>query len=387
MAQFLTFSNARPEDLEEILEVHACAYPDARTYAERRLGLTDSLLGGLADMVLARRGHKLVGFARLFELQVHAWRETWKVGGIASVAVAPEHRGEGVASELLGHLHERSRTRGHLGTLLYAFRDAFYVRAGYVQLAPFLTLDFAPLALPVATHGARRVLAAELPTLSRLYAACAQQGMGCLVRSEEQWQRRLLNERRHAFLLGDEGYLSFRYEQHEAHAQTTLAVESWGAATPAGRKRLQGFLAAQRDQVARVVLPCAVNDPFPLSFVDADRHRYGTAALEHPYGTLAAGPMFRPHAIEALLAARPPKRSVIIALPDKTLRASDSEIVLGAPSARVDLRFANEGDLARVLLGGASLAELGTLGLAQIDAQNAENLWPSESRYFSFDAF
>jgi predicted N-acetyltransferase YhbS len=386
MAQFLTFSSAQPQDLEEVLEVHACAYPDGRTYAERKQGLTEGLLGGLADLVLARKGTALVGFARLFELEVHAWQEVWKVGGIASVAVAPEHRGAGVANDLLTHLHERSRTRGHLGTLLYAFREAFYARAGYVQLAPFLSLDFAPSSLPAAEHGARRVQAAELPMLTRLYRKCAEQGIGCLVRSEEQWRRRLLNERRHAFLLGDEGYVSFRYEQHEAHAQTTLAVESWGAASPSARQRLQGFLAAQRDQVARIVLPCPVNDPFPLCLVDADRHRYGTAALEHPYGTLAAGPMFRPHAIEGLLAARPPTRSVTIALPDRVLRASTAEIVLAA-SAGADLRFAHEGDLARMLLGSASLAELSTLALAQIDVENAENLWPTDRRYFSFEPF
>jgi predicted N-acetyltransferase YhbS len=385
MAQFLTFSAANPADLEEILELHACAYPDARTFAERKAGLTQSLLGNLENLVLARKGTALVAHAFLFDLKVHAWSDVWSIGGVASVAVAPEFRSTGIAGALLEHVHELSRARDHLGTLLYAFRDAFYARLGYAALSPFLALDFAPESLPSATFEARRVQAADVPMLIKLYAACASQGIGALVRGEAQWTRRLLHERRHTYLLGDEAYLSFRYEQHEAHAQTTLAVESWGAKTPRARTALQGFLAAQRDQVSRVTLPCAVNDPFPLALVDADRRRHGTAALEHPFGTLAAGPMFRPHAIEALLALRPPQTPMTLALPDRTLRVNAGEIALAPSAEQADIRFAHEGDLARALMGSASLSDLAQLERAFL--RKPTEPWPTHQRYFSFDPF
>lgn len=388
----LSFASAKSEDLDEIVELHACAYPDTRTFDERRKGLTSHLLGGLEKLVLARHGGALVGHAFLFDMQIHAWKTPWKVGGIASVAVAPEARGQGVASALIDHVHGLSRDRNHMGTLLYAFRDAFYARLGYVQLAPFLTLDFAPEALTASPHHAQRVTATNAHALGVLYTQIAQASLGHLVRSEAQWLRRLLNERRHTYVFpvngSMEAYIAFHYEQEEAHAQTTLAVESWGARSPSGRRALQGFLSAQRDQVGRITLTCSMDDAFPSALLDADRRRHGTAAMEHPFGTLAAGPMFRAHSLEGLLAAYPfapaKKAGVHVALPDRWYTVSEGAVARheGTPKTW-DVRFESAEGLVSALMGGLPLRDLTALGQAEVCGES----WPPAHRYFSFDPF
>ena len=67
---------------------------------------------------------------------------------MASVGVAPEARGRGVGSALVEHLHGLARDRGDAVTVLYAFRQAFYLPLGYAPTSATQRLRLDPRAVP-----------------------------------------------------------------------------------------------------------------------------------------------------------------------------------------------------------------------------------------------
>jgi predicted N-acetyltransferase YhbS len=421
----LSFSTASESDLDDVIQIHACAYPDSRSYDERRRGLTSNALGDLHDLIVAKNSSgEVVGHACLYSLTMQAWSQAIRIGGIASVGVAPEARSQGVARALMNHLHGLSRQRNQAGTLLYAFRDEFYERLGYAPMAPSMTLEFAPASVPrtglvldgdATVQPARRAVAADYEELTAVYAREAARRVGFLERSPRRWEMRFLNERLHTFVFATgpnqrlEGYAVLRYEQAEAHAQTTLVVQEWLSETPEARHAFFAFLRAQRGQVTHVRLTCSMDDPMLLALSDPDRKRHGTAALEHPYGTLAAGPMFRAHSVMALLAMIPlretaeKKRILRLGLgaangltsvsprmnsvPSTTLEVSDEGV--GFTDRPASVRLQDENVLCRMLLGGLTPKEAQALGLAEGSAEaiRALELALHPERMFSFDPF
>src|SRR5260221_11825717 len=105
---------ATEADLDRLVEIHTASYPDDRGAAGRRLGFVQNALGRLEDLRVAERDGRVVGHAFGFELSAWFAGRAVPALGIASVAVAPESRGAGVASELLAGLEDEARGRGTL---------------------------------------------------------------------------------------------------------------------------------------------------------------------------------------------------------------------------------------------------------------------------------
>ncbi|MBV9947634.1 MAG: GNAT family N-acetyltransferase, partial [Myxococcales bacterium] len=142
---------ARADDLERLVEIHASAFPDRRRREERVRQLTLHPLAGAGDLwVGVDDGGALVGHALLFPLEAWFGGRRVRVGGIASVGVAPEARRRGVASALLAHLHEVARDRGDALTFLYPFRQRFYAEHGYAPAVAGRRLRLSPQAIPWA---------------------------------------------------------------------------------------------------------------------------------------------------------------------------------------------------------------------------------------------
>src|SRR5690606_2116982 len=99
-------------------------------------------------LLLAERDGDVVGQAFLYPLSAWFGGREVRVGGVASVAVAPEARGTGVAAALLARLHARSDRRRDALTMLYAFRDGFYARHGYAPTSTRHRLAVAAGAIP-----------------------------------------------------------------------------------------------------------------------------------------------------------------------------------------------------------------------------------------------
>jgi predicted acetyltransferase len=301
MAPRLSFQPAGENDLERLVEIHAHAFPDDRGRDARARHLTRNAFGGLEDLWVAAVDGTPVAHAFLFPLEVWFGGSRVRVGGIASLGVAPEARRQGVASSLVGHLHEVARERGDALTVLYPFRQAFYARLGYGPTSAYQRLTFAPWSVPWrAELPMRAATSPDRGALRSCWEAAGRRRTGMLVRSERKWDACLLDERRTWLVVegsaGVEGYVAWTVSQREGDGRDgtiDLRVAEMAALTPAAERTLWGALAAQRHQAARVLVDVPAGDCLDAAMFDGGRTRFDQAGLEHVRGELLSGPMLR----------------------------------------------------------------------------------------------
>ena len=377
----LRFRPATAEDLDRILELHFAAFTDERSATERRRNFTAHPLGNLTDFVLALRGEDIVAQAFLFPLEAWFGGRAVRVGAIASLATAPEVRGQGIATALLQHLHVTADVRGDALTMLYAFRQRFYARLGYGSSSSRKRLAIEPSAIPaswraLARERVRRARGEDKDLMKRAYVRASSRASGWLTRTDGFWDRHLSRERRQ-FLVADSGYVAFQLRQVEAHAATTLTVDELVADDDVTRRALLGSLGAMRDQVAEIELEVDANDPLELALVDSDGRRFGTDAVEHDLGTIVGGPMLRIEDVSRAIEARgyfaDGALDVVVQGAGEELAVSvgvrdgraEVAAALGAAAALRTTRAV----LASVLYGGLRPSDAARLGLLDADAR------------------
>ncbi len=393
----LRFRPATSSDLDRILEIHLCAFPDARIAEERRRNFTASPFGALDDLVLAVRGDEIVGQGFLFPLECWFGGRAVQVGGIASLAVAPEARGRGIASALLGALHVASDMRGDALTMLYAFRQRFYTRVGYGPSASRRRLGIDPASVPAAWVAlgrarVRRARGEDKEAILSAYARSAAKASGWLTRTDAAWARHLAKERRQFLVAerpareggGVSGYVAFEVLQDEPHAATNVVVDELAADDDVTRLALVGALAAMRDQIREIELEVDGADPLELGLVDADARRFGTSLVEHDLGTVVGGPMVRvedvPRAIEARGYRAEGSFDVVIlpAAGESSGAADELAISVRVRSGHAEVSAARgaagavrttRATLASLLYGGLSPSDAVRMGLADADAR------------------
>jgi predicted acetyltransferase len=379
----LRFRPATAEDLERILELHFAAFTDERSATERRRNFTANPLGGLDTLVVAQRGEDIVAQAFLFPLEAWFGGRAVRVGAIASLATAPEARGQGVATALLHHLHVAADVRGDALTMLYAFRQRFYARLGYGTSSSRKRLAIEPTAIPaswraLARERVRRARGEDKDLMMRGYVRAASRTSWWLTRSEAFWDRHLSRERRQ-FLVTDAGYVAFQLRQDEAHAATTLSVDELVADDEVTRRALLGALGAMRDQVAEIELEVDANDPLELALVDSDGRRFGTDTVEHDLGTVVGGPMLRiedvPRALEARGYPADGALDVVVGGTGAgeelavSVRVRDGRAEVSAALGAAAALRTTRATLASVLYGGLRVSDAARLGLLDADAR------------------
>lgn len=306
----LSFRRAREEDLDRLIEIHGSAFPDDRSFQARHLNFTANRLGTLDDLRVVERDGVIVAHAFLFALEIAFGGARVKCAGIASVGVAPEARGGGVASELLGHLHAEAIARGDAASVLYAFRQGFYARHGYAAATSTRRLVFSPHSVPRAwrAHGVRAAVGEDRAAIEAAHDRAAARHTGWLARSSRAWDALLVDERRRwlvATRAGDVvGYVAWSLAQRETWGETTMRVYELVADDDDARRALFAIVGAQRDQVHEVAMEVPLDDPFDRALVDADRMRFGNDDVEHVLGEIVGGPMVRVLDTERALAAR-----------------------------------------------------------------------------------
>ena len=306
----MNFRRATTADLPRLVEIHTSAFPDPRGYDARSTNLTHNAFGDLDDLRVVEMNGTLVAHAFLFPLEAWFGGARVRIGGVASVGVAPEARGSGVGSRLLEHLHDEARARGDAITILHAFRQAFYARHGYAPASPTRRLEISPHAIPREWQKtrARAMRGDDRAAIEALYDAAGARVTGWLARRPRAWDRRLLDERRRWLVVEQAGklagYVAWTVWQEQAHAETTMVVHELVAADDEARRALFGAIGAQRDQVEEVCLDVAADDPIDRALVDADRARHGTDDVEHTLGALVGGPMVRLLDVARALEAR-----------------------------------------------------------------------------------
>jgi predicted acetyltransferase len=309
---------AREDDVDRLLEIHVAAFPDPRPIEVRRRVFMHNRLGGLGALRVAELDGDVVAHAFAFPIAV--WFGGRRVRGtaLASVGVAVEARGRGLATALVGSIHDEATVRGDAFALLYPFRQAFYARLGYAPLARHRVLSFSPRAVPAAWGSAapgvvRRARAHDRERVAAAYQAAAAHGAGFLERDERAWEHDLLEERHHWLVLDDsgsetaggvKGYVVVRLLQTEPHARVVADVRELIAPSHDARRRLLAAVATLGDQVGEITMALADDDPLDWGLVDADRDRGGTKEVEHAYGVVNLGPMLRLLDAAAALRAR-----------------------------------------------------------------------------------
>ncbi|CAN5788558.1 enhanced intracellular survival protein Eis [soil metagenome] len=393
----LRFRAATTADLDRVLEIHVTAFPDARGGEERRRAFTASPFGALDDLVLALQGDEIVGQAFLFPLQAWFGGRSVPIGGVASLAVAPEARGRGVATALLGALLVAADMRGDALTMLYAFRQRFYTRVGYGPSVSGRRLGIDPGSVPaswlaLAKARVRRARGEDKEAILAAYARSAAKASGWLTRSAAAWDRHLAKERRQ-FLVAERparegggvaGYVAFEVLQDEPHAATTVQVDEIAADDDVTRLALVGALAAMRDQIREIELQVDGADPLELGLVDPDARRFGTSRIEHDLGTIVGGPMVRiedvPRAIEARGYRTEGSFDVVVhagagetnGAGDElavSVRVADGHAEVSAARGAAGAIRTTRSTLASLLYGGLKASDAVRLGLADADAR------------------
>jgi predicted acetyltransferase len=394
----VAFRPAREDDLERLLDLHTGALPDPRGRSARTRNFQKNALGAFSDLHVLVEDDVLLAHAFLFPLEAWFGGARVRVGGIATVGVAPEARGRGLGSRLVDGLHQLALARGDALTVLYPFRQAFYARLGYATTSSYRRLRLHPASIP--WRPSMRVRAAagrDREALVACLEASAGRHTGTLARTERAWESRLADERRTWLVVegpaGVEGYVVWTLEQREPHAETVLQVRELAARSPAAQRELWALVGAQRDQVAVVHADVAADDPIEHALVDGDRARFGEGDIEHTLGEVASGPMVRMLDTTRALESRgwPADGRVVLAVEDETLevtaRAGRATVgpARGEPDVRLDRRV-----LAAVAFGALPASRAARLGwvsarddraLAAVDALLA--LPP----YFSPDPF
>jgi predicted acetyltransferase len=404
-----TFRTATEPDLDRLLEIHTSAYPDPRPHAERHKNFTANPRGGLEALTVVEDAGAIVGHGFLFSLRAWFAGGAVSVGAIASLAVAPEARGRGIAGALLAHLHAKADASKAAVTTLFPFRQGYYAKHGYAPVTPNHRLQLHPASIPAAwtrepgvtTRAVRfnaEAPAADRTAIVNAYARAAARSHGWMVRPTALWDRFFANERR-VWILASRGrrvsgYVCWSLAQAEGHMPTRLTVHELAADDDATRRALLGAIGAQRDQVHEVEIDLDARDPLDRALVDADRARFGTADVEHPIGLVTAGPMVRLVDVTRALTARTYAADGAIDLviderPPLHVSVAGGKAKLSVPrQARAPLAIDRAG-LAALLYGGLSASDAARLGWArgeEATVARADAIFASPP-FFTLDAY
>lgn len=175
-----------PGDLDRVLAIRAQAFAIPASDLERSRGRVrlDRYLGAYVDGEIAG------------VLAVHPLRQVFggrpvPMGGVASVAVVPEHRGKGIAPRLLQRALETMRERGEVISSLHPATTRVYRAAGWelggtfaVHTVPARSLGLLP---PGEPERVRRATAADLPLVRERYARETLRHDGWIDRPDWFW--------------------------------------------------------------------------------------------------------------------------------------------------------------------------------------------------------
>ena len=350
----LSIRSAAEHDLDRIIEIHTCCYPDDRTAAQRRLNFVQNPWGRLEDLRVAEPDGRIVGHGFGFELQGWFGGVRVPMVGIASVGVAPEARGRGVGRAIVSGLEEGGRARGALIALLHPFRHGFYAALGYADVTPMRRLVVDPRAVPSAWASAARqaplhaASAADLPSIQEAHEQAAQRALGWIDRPQSLWVRMLTSERLHFIVLERAGYIAFEVLQSEPHSKTVLLVRELVGRTPEAWRTLWGFLGTQAGQVSEVAIEVADDDPIFFALTDVDGTRHGDARVEHDLGVVVAGPMIKMLDAVAALRVRGFTKNAAVRADPRTLTSIAFGGLAPRDAARLGLLDADDADLAEM---------------------------------------
>lgn len=207
---------------------------------------------------LLYRGEDLAGGLILIPMAQWFGGRAVNMTGIASVAIAPHHRGRGAALALMEKCLQELHSQQVALSTLYPAAQALYYKAGYGQAGLRCRWQVATTAIQVHRLS---LPVHRLPMnpqgLMPVYDQQARINPGCLQRSPVIWQRILTSEKSPLYGYGFgpenalEGYIVFT--QTRSPQGTVLQIRDWAVTSEAAAQSLWGFLNGHRSQIDTVV--------------------------------------------------------------------------------------------------------------------------------------
>ncbi|MFB8788794.1 MAG: GNAT family N-acetyltransferase [Potamolinea sp.] len=230
---------------------------------------------GQDNFRIIRKADEVVGGLAILQMNQWYGGKPIPMAGIASVAVTPEHRGTGVAAELLTNTLQELYSNGIPLSTLYAATQRPYRKVGYEQAGTCckweIQLDSMELRVSeVSLNEVRRLPLHSVPHKPELFKKIHQQwaikNNGNLERNQVMWELLFLPQQGecYAYLLGaetqPEGYIIFNQTSPDCH----LNIRDWVALTPTAAKRLWTFIADHRSMINKVIWRGSGLDPMLL---------------------------------------------------------------------------------------------------------------------------
>jgi predicted acetyltransferase len=310
----LTCRPAGPSDAATLAAQSGRAYWGRSTLAEIEERYRKQIPYPLETMTIFERDGVPVGQGRTIPFRGFIGGVECPVGGLASVAVAPEARRSGVASAIVrNHLARLAASRTPWA-MLYGYSHRFYARFGWATVATRTRWRYRPAAFPLFPERdaiVRLSLANDddLAAVQKVYDEFCVRQNGSLWRSPAHLREWHSGDR--DFIVGVRGagglsgYLCYRYRNPEPRP-SLLVVSEWIALDGRAERALLGFVGGQAEQADLVLIDTPSDHPLPLWLLSdtplAENNEM--PAEHHPAGTAFLGVMARIVDLGAALMAR-----------------------------------------------------------------------------------
>lgn len=183
----MNFGQARLEEKGQIKDLWAYAFNEQEPFLS---GYFDKYWS-CADAVAATENGTVAGALHMQSYPLHLYGRTVSASYIEGVSVLPEMRGKGIAKGLMKQALDMEWRRGDALSILIPFSYEFYRRMGYALCYSQQYFECGAADLPSETKGysaIRRLTAADIPEMKRLYEAFCKDKNGWLIRDSRYWE-------------------------------------------------------------------------------------------------------------------------------------------------------------------------------------------------------
>lgn len=197
-------------DRGELSRIWSIAFRGGRPRPEEEPIVEDN------SVYVAEKAGKLVGGFTIEHMTATRGEATLRCGGVAAVAVLPEHRHEGIGRDMMLFALNEMKAKGFAVSSLYAFREGYYRAFGWECCGKRFKIQVPTEKLPDVKTGlaVRQASSDEWGELRRVYERFARRYSGMNIRTESQW-RWVVREgdpQPHVYIVGNpaEAYLIIR---------------------------------------------------------------------------------------------------------------------------------------------------------------------------------
>lgn len=226
---------------------------------------------GIDNFRILRQNSTVVGGLALLPMQQWWGGQRVPMTGIASVGIAPEHRGAGAAFVLMREMLRELYDANVPLSALYPATQRLYRKVGYEQAGSYTKWSIPTLAIQITDRSLpiHPIVPINFEAFHTLQQHYAQHHNGHLDRHAAIWQDLLspeANVSMYGYGIGStqhlEGY--FILSQRRLQDKSVLYIHDWAILSTQAGRSLWSFLADHRSQVDEIQWRGAIIDPLML---------------------------------------------------------------------------------------------------------------------------